>query len=406
MAAPTTLLANARVVTPAGVLDPGWLRVAGERVDALGSGPAPPGDGSGTHVDDLAGRWVVPGFIDLHVHGGGGAAVGDDPAEVLRAAAFHRRHGTTRTLASLVTGPLDHLRAAVATIADLVEQGPTEHAHILGSHLEGPFISPARRGAHDPRYLLQPDPSALGELLDAGRGTVRMVTIAPELPGALDLVRQVAAAGAIPAIGHTEATYDQAAAAVDAGARVATHLFNAMTAVHHRQPGAAVAALDRPEVVCELINDGVHLHPAAVRLGFAAAGPGRIALITDAIVAAGMPDGPYTLGTLEVEVSGGGARLAGSTVVAGSTLTTGGGFRRTAAAGIPIADTAAAAATTPAGALGIAGRAGALAPGMDADLVVLDEDLTVAAVMALGRWSHRDRLDARAARLPRPPRPS
>jgi N-acetylglucosamine-6-phosphate deacetylase len=388
--APTTLLANGRVVTPAGVLEPGWLRVTGERIDALGHGPTPAG--TGADVDDLAGRWVVPGFIDLHVHGGGGAAVGADPAEVLRAAAFHRRHGTTRTLVSLVTGPLDRLRAAVAAIAGLVEDGPTEDTHLLGSHLEGPFISPGRRGAHDPRYLLQPDPVALGELLDAGRGTVRMVTIAPELPGALDLVRQVAAAGAIPAIGHTEATYEQAAAAVDAGARVATHLFNAMSAVHHREPGAAVAALDHPEVVCELINDGVHLHAAAVRLGFAAAGAGRIALITDAIVAAGMPDGPYALGTLDVEVSGGVARLAGSAVVAGSTLTTAGGFRRTVAAGIPIAAAAAAAAATPAATLGIAGRAGTLAPGMDADLVVLDEDLAVAAVMALGRWSHRDGL--------------
>jgi N-acetylglucosamine-6-phosphate deacetylase len=392
--APTTLLANGRLVTPAGVVEPGWLLVDGDRIAALGAGPPAVGPpGAGRTVEDLGGRLVVPGFIDMHVHGGGGAAAGADPDEVVRLAAFHRGHGTTRTVVSLVTGPVDGLRAAVATIAGLVEAGPTADANIVGSHLEGPFISPRRRGAHDPRYLLQPDPATLGRLLDAGGGTVRMVTVAPELPGALDLVRQVVAAGAIAAVGHTDATYDQAAAAVDAGATVATHLFNAMSGVHHREPGAALAALDRPEVVCELINDGVHLHDGMVRLGFAAAGAGRVALVTDAITAAGMPDGPYRLGTLDVEVTGGVARLAGGTVIAGSTLTMAGSFRRTAACGIPLAVVAEAAAATPARALGLAGRAGALAAGMDADLVVLDGDLTVAAVMALGRWSRRDGLD-------------
>jgi N-acetylglucosamine-6-phosphate deacetylase len=390
------LLANGRVVTPAGILDPGWVLVADARIAAVGQGAPPTPAGAGPRLavpdpagrtEDLDGRWVVPGFVDLHVHGGGGASASSDPEEILGAAAFHRRHGTTRTLVSLVTGALDSLRAQAAAVADLVEAGPAGTAHVVGSHLEGPFISPRRRGAHDPDYLLAPDPDVLADLLDAGRGTVRMVTLAPELPGALDLVRQVVDAGAIAAIGHTDATYAQAAAAVDAGATVATHLFNAMSGLHHRDPGAAAAALDRPEVVCELINDGVHLHDATVRLGFTAAGPGRVALVTDATVAAGMPDGRYQLGSMLVEVAGGEAHVADGGAIAGSTATMDAVVRRTVAAGVPLPVAVEAAATTPARTLGLAGRTGFIAPGVDADLVILDEDLTVTAVMALGSWS-------------------
>jgi N-acetylglucosamine-6-phosphate deacetylase len=381
------LLTNGRVVTPAGILDSGWVLVEGARIAAVGQGTPPTPRGTPPAVQDLNRRWVVPGFIDLHVHGGGGASASSDPDEILRATGFHRRHGTTRTMVSLVTGALDSLRAQVAAVSDLVEAGPAGTANIVGSHLEGPFISPKRRGAHDPDYLLAPDPDVLAGLLDAGRGTVRMVTLAPELPGALDLVRQVVDAGAIAAIGHTDATYAQATAAVDAGATVATHLFNAMSGLHHRDPGAAAAALDRPEVVCELINDGVHLHDATVRLGFTAAGPGRVALVTDSTVAAGMPDGRYQLGSMLVEVAGGEAHVADGGAIAGSTATMDAVFRRTVAAGVPLPAAVEAAATTPARTLGLAGRTGIIAPGMDADLVILDEDLTVTAVMALGGWS-------------------
>lgn len=371
-----TVLANARVVTPATVLEPGWLRIEDGRIAALG-GDDPPADSA-----DLGGAWVLPGFVDQHVHGGGGGAyTSGDPDEARAAAAFHRGHGTTTTLASLVTAKVDDLERAVRGLAPLVDEGV-----LAGLHLEGPYLSPAHRGAHDPALLRRPDPRALARLLDAGGGTVRMVTVAPELPGGLDLVRETVAAGAIAAIGHTDATYDEARAAFDAGAGVATHLFNAMREMRHRDPGPVAAALEDERVTVELINDGVHLHDAVAKLALATAGPARTALITDAMAAAGMPDGPYTLGALAVRVEEGVARLVDGGSIAGSTLTMDVALRRAVQAlGVPIVDAAHAAATTPARLHGL--PTGALERGLDADLVVLDDSLAVSAVMVRGAWA-------------------
>ncbi len=335
---------------------------------------------------DLGGGWLLPGFVDLHMHGGGGAQITtDDPAEIRQAVAFHRRHGTTRTLASLVTDRLDRMVASVATIAAMIDAG---EPGIAGIHLEGPFLNPAKRGSHHHEFLLAPDPAALRQLLDAGRGHIRVVTLAPELPGGMDLLDQVVGAGAIAAVGHTEATYVQARDAFAGGARLATHLFNAMRQFHHREPGPAGAALANPAVTCEIINDGVHVHDDAVRVAVEAAGPDRIAFVTDATPAAGMTSGRYRLGPVPVVAEGGSVRLTDGTL-AGSTLTMDAAVRHAIrVTGLPVTDVARSAATTPAALLGMADRTGSLAPGKAAEVVVLDDDLRVREVLAGGRPVH------------------
>jgi N-acetylglucosamine-6-phosphate deacetylase len=380
-----TVIGNASVVTAAGVVDGGWVAVSGNRIDAVG--PAAAAAAGGPPVDvDLGGRWLLPGFVDTHVHGGGGAScLAGDPDETARMVEFHRAHGTTTTLASLVTAPVDELVASVGSLADLVDDGL-----IAGIHLEGPFLSAQRCGAQNPAHLAAPDRSALDRMLAAGRGHVRMVTIAPELPGALDLVDDIVVAGVVAAVGHSDATYDQAAAAFDRGASVATHLRNGMRPMHHRDPGIAGAALDRDGVVCEVIADGIHLHEATLRLVARAAGPGRVSAVSDAMAAAGMPDGAYVLGELAVTVTNGAAYLTGGDTLAGSTLTTGAALRRLVGAGLPVADVAAMLATTPARSLGLGPAVGDIAPGAAADLVVCGPDASggfaVDAVMARGRW--------------------
>lgn len=377
-------LANARVVTVRRVLDPGWLMVDGARIAGVGAGDPPRVDGD---MHDLDGQYLLPGFIDLHMHGGGGAQITtDNPAEIMAAVGFHQRHGTTRTLASLVTDQLDRMAASVRTIAEIIRG--SRDGSIVGVHLEGPFLSPTKRGSHHREYLLAPDVSALRHLLHAGDGTVRVVTLAPELPGGMDLIRELVASGVIAAVGHTEATFDQAMDAFAAGAHLATHLFNAMRQFHHRDPGPAGAALADDTVTCELINDGFHLHDETVRIAVAAAGPERIAFVTDATPAAGMTNGRFHLGPVPILARDGKVTLADGTI-AGSTLTMDAAVRHAVrCVGLPIHQAAIAAATTPAAVLGIGDRTGSLHPGMDADLVVLTRQLRVRTVMTRGSVTH------------------
>jgi N-acetylglucosamine-6-phosphate deacetylase len=333
----------------------------------VGDGEPPPA----RETTDLTGHLVVPGFIDLHVHGGdGGDFMGED---IAAAVAYHARHGTTRLLATTVTAPPDALLDAVRTIA------ASGDPRILGIHLEGPWLSDRRRGAQDPAALRAPDPRELEALL--GAGPVRLVTLAPELPGALDLVARVVGAGAVASLGHTDATYDEAIAAIDAGARHATHTFNGMRELHHREPGVVGAVLDRDEVTCELIADGHHLHPAVVRLVTRAKRPERVTFVTDAIDAAGRPDGDYRLGAVPVTVRGGRA-TTGDGHLAGSTLTLDIAVRNAVAWGIPLPDALAMASTVPAGVLGL--RKGRIAPGYDADLTILDADLRPVGTLVAG----------------------
>ena len=384
------LLAGGRIVTSDGVLSPGWIRLAGPVIDAVGSGET----GEQPAID-LRGQWVLPGFVDLHVHGGGGASFTEGSGdEARKAAAFHRGQGSTSLLASLVTAPLAELEARAAMLAGLADEGLVD-----GLHLEGPFLSPARCGAQDPRYMIAPDLAVFARLHAAARGHLRIITLAPELPGAFAVIEAATRAGVTVAVGHTDATADVTLAAIDAGATHATHLFNGMRPPHHREPGAVGALLDRAEISCEVIADGVHLDDIVVRLTARAAGPGRLVLVSDAMAAAGMPDGRYQLGSMRVTVAGGVARLledfgepgpAGAVTVpgaiAGSTATLASVVRHAIAAGLPVTDVAAAASTTPARVLGLAGRTGTLRPGLAADLVLCDDDFRPRAVMRHGQW--------------------
>lgn len=352
---------------------PGWLQTSGGRIAACGTGPPP-----GPVDDDFPDCVVVPGFVDMHVHGGGGASYTD--ADAIDAAAdFHRRHGTTTTLASLVTAAPAELIAGVRALAAAARRGA-----IAGIHLEGPWLSPARCGAHDPARMRHPDPDEIDAVLAAGDGAIRMVTLAPELPGAEDAIRRFLDANVVVAVGHTDATYEQTQRAIAAGATVGTHLFNAMPPLHHREPGPALALLRDQGVTVELIADGVHVHPEVVRAVIAAAWPDRVALVTDALAAAGCADGTFRLGAVPVDVVSGVARVHGSSTIAGSTATMDRLFR-TAAADAGLAAAARMTATTPARALGLA-RVGALRAGLDANLVVLDRESRVTAVMVRGEW--------------------
>jgi N-acetylglucosamine-6-phosphate deacetylase len=256
---------------------------------------------------------------------------------------------------------------------------------ILGAHLEGPFLSPDRPGTHPLSHLRNPDVALLDRLLDAG--VVTQMTLAPELPGGLGSVRLLAERGVIAAVGHTDAAHETTRRAVEAGATVATHLFNAMPPLLHRAPGPVAALLEDERVTVELINDGTHLHPAALRLAVARAGPDRVAFITDAMAAAGMGDGDYDLGPLRVAVRGGVARLAEGGRIAGSTLTLDAAFRRAVTVdGLPVERVVAATSAVPARLLGMDDRIGSLEVGKDADLVVLDEDFALTGVMRRGEW--------------------
>jgi N-acetylglucosamine-6-phosphate deacetylase len=372
-----TILAGARVVTPRRILNPGWVEIEHGRITYADEG-TPPSGSSG--VIDLSGTWLLPGFIDLHVHGGGGADVTQGPDDMAAAVAFHRSHGTTTTLVSLMAQPVEAMCAQLEWAAELTRTG-----EIAGAHLEGPFLSSARCGAQRPESLLPPDGPVLRKLLDAGQGCVRTMTIAPELPGALDLIADLVANNVVAAVGHTDATYAEATAGFAAGATLATHLFNAMRAFGHREPGGSIAALDAG-VHVEMVNDGVHVHDSLIRLVGRSA-PRALVFITDAISATGVGDGEYTLGEQSVVVRNGAARLASSDSLAGSTLTMDEAVRRAVLpVGLPIEVASGAASGNPARVLGLGDTTGAIAAGLDADLVVLDDDLTVARVMRRGDW--------------------
>jgi N-acetylglucosamine-6-phosphate deacetylase len=374
------LLTADTLITGRELLRPAWVDVSERTVRAVGAGAAP-----GPADRDLGAVTVVPGFVDTHVHGGGGANFSTGShADTSTAVDLHRRFGTTTLVASLVTADPAELLRQVTGLADDVRAGV-----LAGIHLEGPWLSTKRCGAHQPSLMRDPDPAEVDRVLEAGQGAIRMVTLAPERDGALAAIERIVEAGVVAAVGHTEATYQQTQEALSAGATVGTHLFNAMRPINTREPGPVIALLEDSRVTVELIADGVHVDPALYRHVTRSAGPDRVSLITDAMAATGMADGVYHLGPVAVNVVDGVARVAGTDTIAGSTATMDRVFRFAVIhSGLPrdeaLMVAVRQASINPARAMGL--PSAGLVPGAAADLVVLDSGLSVTAVMCQGSW--------------------
>lgn len=332
---------------------------------------------------------IVPGFVDLHIHGAGGHDVMEGGRDSLHTiAATVAAHGTTSFVATTVTASEKETRISVANITNFIlhmSQYPARElaAEILGIHFEGPFISPQRRGVHPAKWIARPSPEMLAGFLEEARGTALILTLAPELPGALELVAAARGAKLVVSLGHTDATYEQAQAAIEAGATHAAHVYNAMRPFSHRETGVIGAVLTSPKVSAELIADGVHVDEAAMRMLVDLKTPQRVILVSDGMSATGMPDGKYQLGLFEVKVSGGVARNAEGKL-AGSTLTLDRALRNMVALGVPLSSALQMLTANPARQVGLGSRKGVLAPGADADLVFLDDKLEVTGVMTRG----------------------
>lgn len=371
------LLKNGSLLDADGRRD-GWLVIHGNEIVRTGlDNEKPPAT---DEIVDLCGSVVAPGFIDLHSHGGGGFTFEGGKDSITSAVKLHRSRGTTRSVISLVTSPVKEMCASLRLIALMARDDST----ILGAHLEGPFLSIAKRGAHSEEYLCAPSSPIVEAFLEAGQESLKQVTIAPELPGALDAIRRFVGAGVVVAIGHTNANDDETVQALEAGATLLTHAFNAMPGIHHRDPGPVVPVLENDKVIMELVLDGVHVHPSVARLLFRSA-PHRIALVTDAIAAAGLQGGSFRLGSLDVEVLDGVARLKESGALAGSTLTQD-QVLRNALRLAQIDEVAAVEALTltPARALGLDTILGRVSAGFFADLVILSHEWEVEQVWVSG----------------------
>ena len=328
------------------------------------------------HPDSL----LVPGFVDLQVNGAFGVDVASEPSRLAELSEALLSTGTTAYLPTIISSP-EALYEEV-----LPELASSSGAEVLGVHLEGPFINLEKRGAHAAAHVVPPDPNLLGRLLDLG--PVRMLTLAPELEGAEELSDLAARSGVVVSAGHSDATFGVAYESFDGQIAGVTHLFNAMSPLHHREPGLPGAAFAHPRVVCGLIADGLHVHPEMVGLAFRMLGPDRVCLVTDAIAAAGVGDGEYRLATRTVYREGGVPRLA-TGAIAGSVLTMNEAFRNILAfTGCTVAEAARMSSTTPARLAGVGRYKGRLTPGYDADVTVLAPDLSVEAVWRGGRRAY------------------
>jgi len=388
----TTVIHASRILTPDEEISDGIIVVEGSRITGIG------------HRDSLripagasdfvaAGMTVVPGFVDLHIHGAGGHDVMEGNARALdRIVSTVARHGTTSIVATTVTAPVEETCHSLEGIARYIrahekaeqfaESGKLA-AEILGIHLEGPFISKARRGVHPPDAIAKPSTETFDRFVKAADGLIRILTVAPELPGALQLIAHAVVSKVAVALGHTDADYDQARAAIEAGARHCVHFYNAMRPFTHRDPGIIGAVLTDPDVTAEVIADLVHVAGPAIQVLIGTKGFDTVLLVSDGIAATGMPDGNYRLGDFEVSVKDGVARNSEGKL-AGSTLTLDRALRNAVALGVPLTDAVRMATVLPARRLGLAGKKGIIAVGADADLVALTPDLKVAAVMTRG----------------------
>ena len=354
-------------------VEPGRIEISDGRITAVEHDPAA-----------ADGPLVAPGFVDVHVHGWGGHDAMGDTAALDGMARALLRHGVTSFLPSGVSAPLPALAAFTERVRRWMPVAPHDGAAPLGFNLEGPFLADAKRGAHDPAMLVDPadaDPAAIAPLIDG----LRLITIAPERPGALALIAQLHALGVRIALGHSAATLLEARAGYDAGATSTTHLFNGMSGVDHRAPGLAAAALVDDRAYVELIADGEHVDPAIWPLVTRTKPADRLLLISDAIPLAGTGDGRTTIGGLEIEVTGQRVTLAGTSTLAGSVIALDSAVRNLVASGVELPAAVAAASRNPLAMLGIDDR-GRLAPGQRAHLVELDDDLRVRRVLRDERW--------------------
>ena len=385
---PPIAIYASRVLTPQEELNDSVILVEDGRIVAMGHrDEVTVPDGAVDYV--AGGMTVVPGFVDVHIHGAGGHDVMEGNARALdKITAMVARYGTTSMIATTVTAPVDDTCKSLEGIARYIrkreQEGPERpSAEILGIHFEGPFISKARRGVHPPECLLKPSTNILDQFLQASDGLARMITMAPELPGGLELAAHAKAAGLVVSMGHTDADYAQAREAIRAGCRHATHMYNAMRPFTHRDPGVIAAVMTEPDVTAEIIADLVHVAAPAIQVLLGVKGFDAVIAITDGIAATGMGDGKYQLGTFEVTVRDGVCRNSEGKL-AGSTLTLDRALRNLVSVGVPFADALRMMTILPARRLGLAGKKGIIAVGSDADLVVLTPDLRVAGVMTRG----------------------
>jgi N-acetylglucosamine-6-phosphate deacetylase len=382
------LVKNAHVLTP--LEDLGVVNVMVKDGIILGFNL----EESADKVIDAEQCYVAPGYVDTHIHGYKGVdATEASPEELLDMAYELIAHGVTAFLASTVTAPHERLLQACRNVHQAASMWtPSKGARIVGVHLEGPYLNPKMKGAQNEEYMRKPSLREFEEYYSASGGYLRKITVAPELEGALEFIRAVSAKGVAVSLGHSEATYEEALRGVEAGATIANHIFNGMRVFHHREPGLALALLLDPRVYVEVIADYIHLHTATLQLVYRVAGPSRVALITDAISAAGLPDGEYLLGGLRIKVQGGISRLVDTGGLAGSTLTMDSAVKNMVKLGTGLLEALAMASYTPSKSIEAVSREklGFLGPGFKADTVILDEKLNVKKVLVNGELIYEE----------------
>jgi N-acetylglucosamine-6-phosphate deacetylase len=385
---------NGKVVTPDEVIEDGVVLCEDAKIKFAGSSKAAQPEPN-SQIVNAEGKFVMPGFIDTHFHGSSGDDVmANGPEGIRRISRALLKFGATGFLATTIAARHEELMQAVedTIAAEEKDASNPEGAEILGLHIEGPYINLKFKGAQPEWGIRDPNFDECNQLLDAAAGRIKIMTIAPELPGGVEMIRLLSQAGVAPSVGHSEADYDTALAAIEAGATRATHLFNAMSGVHHRKPGLAAAVLNEPGICAEMICDGVHVNPRMVALAWKAKGRDGMALVTDATAAQGVGDGVFTLGDFQIQVRGPLCTLMDGVTIAGSVLTMNRAVGNAIAfTGMSLIDAAHMASMLPAQACGVADRKGSIEAGKDADIAILNPDFSVSHTIRAGTIAYQSR---------------